>query len=60
MKKLFPFMFLAALCGYEFYAKQLDFLHKPVIAGSLYVIAIIVCASFIADIKKQTKSNNSY
>lgn len=56
MRKLTPFAFLVLLYLYCSDFNQITFLHKSVVSSSLYVVAIIVCASFIVNIRKETTS----
>jgi hypothetical protein len=52
MKKLLPFLFLAALYLYGSLYNHTAFLHKPVVSAFLYVAAILLCALLLVNIKR--------
>ncbi|MGC9929529.1 hypothetical protein [Priestia aryabhattai] len=52
MKKLLPFLFLAALYLYDSSYNHTAFLHKPVVSAFLYVGAILICALLLVNVKK--------
>lgn len=52
MKKLLPFLFLAALYLYDSSYNHTVFLHKPVVSAFLYVGAIFACSLLLVNVKK--------
>lgn len=59
MNKLMPFIFLIGLYTYSFETDHIASIHTPAFTVFVYVAAIAMCASFIANIKKaKTASSN--
>ncbi|MFQ6386219.1 hypothetical protein ACLNAR_00340 [Priestia aryabhattai] len=52
MKKLLPFLFLAALYLYDSSYIHIAFLHKPVVSAFLYAAAILISALLFINVKK--------
>ncbi|MFL0471731.1 hypothetical protein ACH0CI_07095 [Priestia sp. 179-F W1.4 NHS] len=52
MKKLLPFLFLAALYLYDSSYNHTVFLHKLVVSAFLYVGAIFACSLLLVNVKK--------
>ncbi|XIH11214.1 hypothetical protein C1N87_33000 (plasmid) [Priestia aryabhattai] len=52
MRKLMPFIFLIGLYAYAFETDQITSIHTSAFTVFSYVVAILMCASFIVDIKK--------
>lgn len=59
MRKLMPFIFLIGLYAYAFETDQITSIHTPAFTIFSYVVAILMCASFLVDIKKAKISNSN-